>query len=47
MELAAHLGRVDGLGMCDFFLPGSALECYGGYEGLVMELCSEKSLAHM
>ena len=45
VRLAACFGTGDGLGMHDFFLAGSALECCGGYDGLVMQLCLEKSEA--
>ena len=46
--LAACFGTMDGLGMCDFFLEGSTLECCGGScDHLVIGVCLGKLMAHM
>ena len=47
--LAAHvlwIGMREDLGICDIFLAGSELECFGGCDGLEMGQWSENSVAH-
>ena len=42
--LAGCFGTMDGLGMFDFFLAGSVLECCSGCDWFGKRLCSEKMM---